>query len=449
MTEVLDKADVWAAALVSRLLEEGHLELVTRASKPDVIALVAHVLGFDRFRGEHLAARLIDCRGVAELNCDDDTLAALASACEPAQADVVAARAKAQAERPAAPPAPPPRPSKLDAAMTALLERAVARAWAEGQAEVLLSNVLVEMLAQDAMVAVAKRRGGDPDRARDGALARLRRARGKTVEPTRSRLLERALANAEEEAPRFASMGDVALSAMKLEDGGEESALFRMAFEPPPPPPPVPEDDDAPDELADRATPEGARGPGVLTLSAELHEALRIVHDRAARHARPWALAPSRTGNLSAQLVLDCEAELGTTLPDDFWGAAAAGLQELVELFVVPATFDATPALEGDLTEAILSAAADAEADIDEGFVAILAIENEPEPTYLCVRRGVAYADRQGQSVYRIDASETVDLGPFGAHLLRVAQGEYGAPKPRSPAFSYRARLHGPPASKR
>jgi hypothetical protein len=416
-----DVEEVWATALVDRLLEEGHLELSSARSKSGVVANVAFHLGARAEpRASVLAEALLDHKGVAELSCDDEELAALVAATRPSD-EAVARAAKPSSEGPQGGSAEATTRSldRLEPDLRAAVERATAHAWGRGHAEVTLDHVLLQVLGIPSVVELARRRGGHPEDALAECTKRLARQGTHQGDVGPDRALLSALDEAEDAVPRFVAVGDLAIAAMRPAIGVPHAGFLR-AFQP------EPERAAPPAELADDAdigpVPALSRGPGALATSDELRQALALYRGEAERHADPFRLGRSRTVSLPARWVVDVERELGTTLPDDLWAVLAARVLAVAELGIGAAMPHGEPAVGGELCERILTVASGGEAHVDDDLVAIAELDDDPDGSLLCVKRGVVYADRNAQEVVRVDDAGRRPLGTFGAFLLARAR---------------------------
>jgi hypothetical protein len=85
--------------------------------------------------------------------------------------------------------------------------------------------------------------------------------------------------------------------------------------------------------------------------------------------------------------------------------------------------------------------ASDAESELDDDLVAIAELTADVEGARLCVRRGVAYADRNRQHVFRVGPDGRSDRGTFGAFFVEGVREAHPDDAPVSPAFVYQARL--------
>lgn len=77
-----DNSDLIAREVITRLLDEGLLELVTPRSRPGVEGFLAHRIAQGR-TGETLGDALADAKGVAELYASNEQLAEILAACRP------------------------------------------------------------------------------------------------------------------------------------------------------------------------------------------------------------------------------------------------------------------------------------------------------------------------------------------------------------------------------
>lgn len=414
---MLDVQDVWAEALVGRLLEEGHLELSSNRSRPAVVSLVASHLGRAKLSVSALAEALVDHSGVGELSCDDDTLRAIVEATEP-NPEEVAQVADPPASNPPAEREETVDLSGLEPELRDVVERAAVHASAMGHLEVTLDHVLHHLLQRPAIVELARRRGGDPEAALAACSRRISREGNGTGDVGPDRHLAAALEQAKDDAARLVRVADLAIAAMRPRTGAGD-ASFLMAFEPKPATPldePDEEDVDVP------PTPAYARGPGALAMSAELVAALALHRGEAERHADRFRLGEKPTPSLSARLVAAAEREIDTSLPDDFWAVLALRVPAIAALGIGASSPEAEPAPASDVCETVLAVASGAEAHIDDDLVAIAELFDSPDGASLCVKRGVPYAQRNSQEVYRVDDEGRRSLGTFGAFIARCAR---------------------------
>jgi hypothetical protein len=169
-------------------------------------------------------------------------------------------------------------------------------------------------------------------------------------------------------------------------------------------------------------TPVDARGPGALAMSAELVAAFGLYRGEAERHADRFRLGEKPTPSISARLVIAAERDLDTSLPDDFWAVLALRVPAIAALGIGTSSPEAEPAPATEVCEIVLAVASGAEAHIDDDLVAIAELIDSPDGASLCVKRGVTYAQRNTQEVYRVDDVGRRSLGTFGAFIARSAR---------------------------
>jgi hypothetical protein len=256
-----------------------------------------------------------------------------------------------------------------------------------------------------------------------------------------------ALAEAEELAPHLVMAGDIVLAVRRM-PSSQERALFELAFDPPAPPLPsatAEYEAESNDGAAVPAQPEEmTRSAGALVTSTELATVWKIIHALAQQNAEPWARAAQHPGELPLRAVAHAEAELGTTLPDDFWAAAAAGVMGLSRLGVTPTRDHGEPVPAHEVAEAVLTVASDAASELDDDLVAIMDLRETgagARGDFLCVHRGVSFSKRNAQPVFLAGPDGLERQRSFAAYLVRVLR-EMDAPMDSTTTSTvYRPRL--------
>jgi len=149
-----------------------------------------------------------------------------------------------------------------------------------------------------------------------------------------------------------------------------------------------------------------------------------MLQTRAARFSGPTAI-PRHAPALSLPAVMDAERQLGTTLPDDFWAAAAYRLEPFANLGIAAHGPHGEPAPLDDIAETVLLVASDAEEFIDDDDLVPIVDHTKisddaggPSYDYLCVRRGVSHAARNSQAVITVGRGGRVERATFGRFLL-------------------------------
>ena len=333
----MSTAEEWAEKIVAQLMERRDLELVTPSTREVIVSLLAFILEHRLPPASDIAARIIAEKGVAELHCEDDELAKIIAATKPTTAPI-----EVPPPAPAAPAAPRSYP-KLDRGAQLMLVAAQKLADDRKHRDVTLYHALVAMLDSPPLVELAKRRGGNPDAARDRAMRELELTPKANI-ASLDQTLTNAISAAQELAPNLANAGDIALAVLHMPDRAERG-LYQLAFSPPAVVQAVPalesEEDDETPESPPAST--SKRAPGALVTSADFARVWRIIHAVALRDGERWAGAERRIGELRVRAIADAEAELGTVLPDDFWAAAAAGVLQFSRLGITSTTDHGEP----------------------------------------------------------------------------------------------------------
>ena len=417
-----DKADVWAEALVASLLETGGLELVSRSSRGGLENMIAAQLARGDIRPSAVADTIMRFVGVSELHVEDAALDELMRRTQPTNAEVAVSDAAAlviqQAMTKRVEPAPLPSPlARLAPDTRAVIDAARTRARRAAHQETTLDHVLAEMLARPKIVELAKRRGGRPEEAKSEVEARLARLKSGgavvAITPPLGRRVLEAIADAEEIAPRFVSIGDLALAAMRFDH--DPHPLFVVAFGHRRP------GDGRGSEPTTAVSPTEI---GPFPISSELTAALPYLFPR--ENERVIAQRALVSAGLPAHIVAETELALETCLPEDFWAAAASSLSPFAEIGVASLPPHAEPAEPEEVGEVVLTAMSDAESsaiDLEiDGTPLVAFIDLSEGEEFLCVRRGVSHAACNHQPVFRVGPRGTKEYESFGAWVLAVSR---------------------------
>lgn len=410
---MIDESDLWAEALITLLVKNEQLVLSKRAADHLTGRVAAYFGRTTKPSAAALATVLVDHPAVDDLLADDDQL----------QAAIDASKPKGEVVPVSEPPPLKPRPTEVlpldgfaDDARRALV-KAQALADAAHQEEVTPWHLLAAILETSAEI--AKRRGGDPDKARESC--RVQMLHGRATEPASiGGLLRQLLHTAEELAPTQVRTTDLILAGIDLEHAG-----FLEAFEPKPAPlPPAANEDyesEEEEEEDDDEEPPSKRARGLLVVREKFEQAYAFAVAIGRSEGDAWARSRQIHGNVPANLIADAERELGITFPDEFLAAASAAIPPFAMIGVANAEPHGEPARGFDVAERILEVAENAAAEVPDHLVAIMALPDPNDTTWVCISKGVAWKDRNAQPLFTftIGADEPDEKGTnFGALLL-------------------------------